>query len=416
MLEGSEGPVVAALRHWKIGRVDEKKTVHFCGLVQLPGRGPVIFLPRTAGKGTLDERRRTASLTMRTLARFGSEAANREFERDGERGNPGILAVIKRLADDFRDHGLYSARSRTPTRNAGKPDWSKTIARNFTTLDRHGRPVFVDLWTSKLKNNTEELLAKIQAAVLSEIIQVHGWWLTGLSKRRNELSFSTKPTTPRAAWAARIDALFPTLYSARAIFLAEYLRHYLRDTRANADGTFVFGVSDFHTVWETVLRDTLKRPSVDRQIDWNSLLPKPVYVSTINGEPAARSRGMQTDIILDHGSSYTIVDAKYYSATSPDVAPGWPDIAKQMFYEFALKEVVGAQVQIRNVFVFPSADGQGPFSACELRRSDNSKVEALPSIECYYVDIHSALAFYSRRQKELELCLPLATSGQATVL
>ena len=65
---------------------------------------------------------------------------------------------------------------------------------------------------------------------------------------------------------------------------------------------------------------------------------------------------MQTDIILEDEIGYTIIDAKYYSAKSANTAPGWPDIAKQFFYEKALREVVDSPresaVQHSKIYLF----------------------------------------------------------------
>ena len=117
----------SAMREWGVGRVDEKETVHFCGLVHHPDSGSVVFLPRESRTGDAKEDLSTASKTMQALARFGAETSKRALEDDGETGNPGILAVIKRLSDDFRKHGLFSERTRVRTRNSGKPDWMRTV-------------------------------------------------------------------------------------------------------------------------------------------------------------------------------------------------------------------------------------------------------------------------------------------------
>ena len=74
---------------------------------------------------------------------------------------------------------------------------------------------------------------------------------------------SQRPPFPRTTWARKLEAMLPSLYSARSLFLAEYLRFYLRETRASASGSFVFGVEDFHTVWETMLRETIARAPCD---------------------------------------------------------------------------------------------------------------------------------------------------------
>lgn len=391
--------VLTAMRERGIGRLDDQKTVHYCGLIHHPEKGAVVFLPREAKTGNPDVDLETASLTMRALARFGAETSKRDFENDGEAGNPGALSVIKRLADDFRDHGLFSERIRQQTRNAGKPDWGRTVKRELAMPGRKGQPVFTDIRTSRPTRSTDALLAQIQAAVVREIHLANAWWLSGTTSRRQELLSCPRPPFPRTTWARKLDALLPSLYSGRSIFLAEYLRFYLRETRKSSDGVFVFGVSDFHAVWETMLRETIVRSPDDRRRNWNSELPKPVYVLKGSGKDDPRSRGMQTDIILEDKSGYTIVDAKYYAAKSAESAPGWPDIAKQIFYEKALREVVDIAGEpassIRNIFAFPSRQGDGPLASAEIRRADDASASAaFPPIECAYVSVRDVLGSY----------------------
>lgn len=407
-LERQAGSVVDAMRDWGLGRVDERETIHFCGLIHHPEQGAIVFLPREAKTGDAHEDLKTASLTMRALARFGAETSKREFEEDGEAGNPGALSVIKRLADDFRDHGLFSERTRLQTRNSGKPDWARTIKREIAMPDCNSRPVFTDIRASRAARSSEALLAQIQAAVLREINSTHGWWLTGAAARKADLISCPRPPFPRTNWAKKLDALLPSLYSVRSIFLAEYLRHYLRETRASTNGSFVFGVSDFHSVWETILRETIVRSPYDKRRNWNSELPKPVYVHNNGGIVDTRSRGMQTDIILEEATGYTIVDAKYYAAKSANSAPGWPDIAKQMFYEKALREVVetaqNSPVSIRNIFAFPSTKNDGPLEHTELRRADGSLIVGeFTAIECSYVSISAALGCYVSGNQGVQL-------------
>lgn len=399
VLDRHADAVLSAMRKWGIGRVDERDRVHFCGLMHHPEKGAVAFLPREAKTGDPAFDLETASLVMRALARFGAETSKRNLVNDGEAGNPGVLSVIKRLSDDFRDRGLFSERIRHQTRNSGKSNWTRTVTREIAMPGHKGQPVFTDIRTSLASQSSDALLAQIQAAVVREIHSAHAWWLTGTSSKRQELLSCLRPPFPRTTWASKLDALLPSLYSARSVFLAEYLRFYLRDTRMSSDGVFVFGLSDFHTVWETMLRETIVRSPYDQRRNWNSELPKPVYVLKGSGQDDPRSKGMQTDIILEDETSYTIVDAKYYAAKSAQSAPGWPDIAKQMFYEKALREVVDKEGQpasvIHNIFAFPSKESDGPLAWSEVRRADAMSASvAFPPIECVYLSVREVLASY----------------------
>jgi len=408
VLTKNKNTVISAMREWGIGRVDKKETIHFCGLIHHPEEGAVVFLPREAKTGDPVTDMKTASLTMQSLARFGVETSKRDFAYDGDVGNPGALSVIKRLADDFQNHGLFSQRIRQRTMNSGKPDWMNTVQREIALPGHKGQPIFTNIRSSRPTRSSDALLSQIQAAVIREIHLAHAWWLTGTSHRREELSSCQRPPFPRTTWALKLETMLPSLYSVRSIFIAKYLAFYLRKTRASTTGSFVFGIEDFHTVWETMLRETITRDPSKTRRNWNSILPKPVYSYNKSTENQSRTRGMQIDIILEDKKGYSIIDAKYYGARSADSAPGWPDIAKQMLYEKALLEVLGKEgllpARIDNFFVFPKNADNQLLTKVEMKHEDGSNVsDAFPTIGCLYVSMQDCLHHYSSKTQGIRL-------------
>ncbi|MDR8330486.1 LlaJI family restriction endonuclease, partial [Acinetobacter baumannii] len=91
-------------------------------------------------------------------------------------------------------------------------------------------------------------------------------------------------------------------------------------------------------------------------IDINSRLPKPVFIKPDGTEIPAKKTGMRTDIVIEDKAAkkLTILDAKYYEATTVENAPGWADLVKQFFYEKAISimpEFSGYQFE--NALIFP---------------------------------------------------------------
>ena len=394
-LGAEDAPLLYAMNEWGIGKVGSKETVHFCGLVRDNEGRTAIFLPRSMR----DQSMTTARLTMRVLARYGQSAANRRFATDGDHGNPGTLSVIQLLAADFQNYGLFVERQRVRSRNSGKPDWKRTVTRERAFASEGADEVFPNIPTTRAIDSSENLLAQVQAAVIGEIIEHHGWWLDGARARRSELRWQKKPHQPRVLWAVLLDGLLPQLYSARSVFLAKYLAHYLRECRASASGSLVFGVEDFHTVWEQMLGATLE--GVERH--WNERLPRAVYETSAGKTGDAPERRMLTDTVLRTAEGYTIVDAKYYAATSATTVPGWPDIAKQMFYEMALRSVVGEKAHIRNCFVFPAPSVDvARYRRVEMRvAADGAPVASFPQIECHYMPMGDVMSAYVERRSNL---------------
>ena len=392
--------VYQAMLNSGYGKLEQNDKVQFCGMVYHPVDGIAVFLPREAKTGISDYDCETARLTMNALAKFSIETSKSLFQDDGEIGNPELLSVIKKISDDFRDNGLFFERLRNNTINSGKANWGKTIKHELPMPNKIKQPIFINIHTSRSARSNDTLLAQIQAAILSEIQQAHSWWLDSISGRINELYSCNRPNFPRNTWANKLDTLMPSLYSSRSIFLANYLRYYLRETRNSSDGSFVFGLNGFHTVWETILKKTITRSPNDRMLNWNSRLPIPVYSKKDNIEQDSRLKGMQTDIILEDEIGYTIIDAKYYSAKSANTAPGWPDIAKQFFYEKALREIVDSPEEIpsniKNIFVFPSRSKDGPLTQVTLqhRKLEKTVSDYFPPIFCVYVSVRDALELY----------------------
>lgn len=383
------------LREQQIGRVDRKQKVHFCGMIRKETGEVSVFLPHGA-EATIA----SARLTMSVLARYGKDMPDRKFNRDDEVGNSGMLSVIKRLADDFLQNGVFAEPQRIRTRNSGKPNWKRTVTREQAfQLDGTGE-VYTDIATSRTVKSNETLLARIQAHVLTEIIDEHGWWLDGIHSRRSDFRRALPLNQRRSRLPALLDSLLPRLYSSRSLFLAKYLGHYLRETRGSTEGTQVFGVEDFHTIWEAMLKSTL----INVDSSWNEKLPKAVYRSMAGGDAVAPERSMLTDIVVRNGNALIVIDAKYYRAVSGGTVPGWPDIAKQMFYELAVRSVVGASFSIRNCFAFPAReDSGGPFNnIAMLSRVDGELVPGFPSIECHYFDVGKVMLAYAKHRVELE--------------
>lgn len=385
--------VLDALKERRIGKIETKQSIHFCGMIHLSSGETAIFLPRGV-QGDVRE----AKLLMTTLAKYGKASA-RAFEADGLDGSTGLLSVIKIIADDFIANGLFRERERVRSRNYGTPDWKRTFSRGTALVDVKGGVVFENVFTTRTLDNSDNLISQIQAAVLSEIISSHSWWVDGLSGRAPELRAARYPSAPRTIWPLQLDALLSQLYSSRSILLANCLAYYIRNSRRTSAGHFVFGVEDFHWVWEAMLREVL----MGVEAGWNERLPRAFYHrdGSSNVGLMDRSRSMRTDIVLREEGGYVIVDAKYYDAISEGSVPGWPDIAKQMIYEISLRSVVGPDIGVKSVFVFPGDPiRRGNFKkVVMLSSSGEGPLKEFPTIDCRYIPFEELSTHYINSSK-----------------
>jgi hypothetical protein len=382
------------LESQSIGKIGD--TIQFCGFAHATQFTSLTFLPLKSISNDSSDLE-SARLTMRVLARYGEDAVKRPGISNDQKGNTDWLTSIKTLADDFLENGIYFERARLPSHTAGKPNWKKTIARERPIHSSNGNIVYSKIHTTRLADSRDNILAQVQTAILNEIVSVHGWWLNGLENRMLELGSFSLPLLKRSYWASALTSLLPTLFSRRAINLASTLLSYLSNDHGRASGTFFFGVNDFHTIWEHMLREVLDRV----EPNWNSALAKPVYIDSAGGAPD--QKGMRTDIVVRNKTKLIIVDAKYYEATSSGTSPGWGDIVKQLFYQLAVEAVEsnnGTKTSVANCFVFPSSeDSVGRFTKIEMQYGDGAIENKFPEVDCFYVSIEKVMKAYLSKSK-----------------
>lgn len=383
--------VIDTLREHGLGRTLEKATVHFCGMVVTPEGKTCMFLPRNIHAET----EVNARLTMRSLAKFGAENSNRENLDSGSQMNTGYLATIANIAHDFRSNGLYLERTRKQTRNRGKIDWQRTIARESGAISEQG-PIYTDFITTVGSNNSANILADIQALAIKEIASIHGWWIPDISSRKGEiLNMNALVKDSRRHLIKQLEKNLASLFSIRAIRLSNWLIAYLKQDRGASTGAYIFGVHDFHSVWEVMLRSTLAHV----EQGWNSKLARPAYWTKSGDVSEAANRGLRTDIIVRHKTGHAVIDAKYYTASHASNAPSIGDFAKQILYETVLREELGENDTIRNMFVFPApANGEGPLSEMFMLKRDGLTAMSIPTVECKYLSVSQVMQAYCQNQ------------------
>ena len=384
-LEKRYQKLVAELRSKNQGRTLQKGTVHYCGLACISSSESYVFLPRKARSGSSTENRRIARATMKVLGKYGQDIRDRQRVSSAEEGNVCLISTIQDLADDFLTYGIFAERVRYATVNFGKPNWLRTTTRELAMVSSNGNIVYPNIRSSRTLSAHDSILAHIQVAVLLEITTHHGWWLEGLQDRETELKGYALTRFPRFLWSQKLRVLLPNLFAQRAIRLAHSLISYLDENPHQNDGLSLFGVEDFHVVWERMLREVI--PGVEGE--WNSRLPKPAF-KFISGRQE-EGRGMQTDIVIRDGTTLKVLDAKYYDATTISNSPGWADIVKQLFYHLALTSVTDDEVRTGS-FVFPSREhGEGPFTQIS--------VDGFPSINFIYLSTVEVMEAYLGRRK-----------------
>ncbi len=394
-IEHLDRGLLAALQEQGLGKTQEKQNVHFCGLVLTDDGRVCVFLPRNLD----DKTELNAQLTMRALAKFGSETSNRDQLDFGNESNTGHLATIANIAQDFKTNGLYLERTKRLTRNRGKIDWRRTIARESSILSEQG-PIYTDFETTVGSNNSANILASIQAMVISEIHSLHGWWIPEISSRKFEISnIKTPKAITRHNLIKKLKINLSTLFTNRAIRLSHWLIAYLNKDNGASNGPHIFGVQDFHAVWEVMLRSTI----TNVEHGWNRKLAQPAYGKVSGGISVVGNRGLRTDIIVRHQTGHAIIDAKYYAASDASNAPSVDDFAKQILYESVLRAELGPKHEIRNMYVFPSSThANGTLTEMFMLRKNGARIADIPAVECKYLSVSEIMQAYCQGRSQVE--------------
>lgn len=377
------GTLVEAMRRQGIIAPDHHR-VRFCGFFSWRG-GTAVFLP--ANSNTSVKPALSAHWLLRTLNRYyaGRPTGIQGTEGDSLIGGS-LLSLAVTLFDDYQANGLYVRRCRHRTVNQGKTNWPRTVSRH-TPFPSVTAPVYLELESSRTRYVSDCETARIHAAVLRDIREKFGILLYGETVLSDEtLERMLLPAGGKEAQIAYLNRELSLSYSERDITLINSLKRYIDSSQGSDEDSLIIGTRHFHSVWEVMLDNAL---SGER--NFNSKLPVPYYLKEGLFHEVAE-KGQRTDTVLrnNDGTRYAVVDAKYYTASAPKDAPGWPDLVKQFFYQKAVKSVAGEEAGVTTHFVFPGS-GNYLTSAHVGERGQHQQTTLLHTpdysvVHCHYCD------------------------------
>lgn len=135
----------------------------------------------------------------------------------------------------------------------------------------------------------------------------------------------------------------------------------------------------------------------------------PIYQTADDEFISIAKKGQRTDTVLKHPeeSRFAVIDAKYYEASSPATAPGWPDLVKQFYYQNAVSILEGKHALVSNHFVFPGCSEKlKSVHVAEREIEVKSQSDCLgeyPAIDCHYQEPIALLEAYVKGEKLTEL-------------
>ncbi|PSW43204.1 LlaJI family restriction endonuclease [Photobacterium leiognathi] len=373
----------------------DMEKIHFCGIVPY-NDGVAVFLPRNHQASTADGGSAGHYLIQALLKYYQDKESGIDALENGEEVIGGrALSLAISLINDYQANGLYVRRVKERTVNSGKVNWSRTISRSPAYPSASG-PIYMDQQTSRSRYIANCEIAEIHAAVMKELFSDYGMLWLGISAYFDErLELVHKPSESIEVNLTYLKRELQLSYSDRDIFLINGLIQYLEVKKGRLSSSTLIGVRKFHNLWESMLDECLigKYPV-------NSKLPVPVYQTNRGQFIPIAQKGQRTDTVLKHSdeSRFAVVDAKYYEASSPYTAPGWPDLVKQFYYQQAVCQLEGEGTPVSNHFVFPGSHAKLKSAHVASRGVDvKSSSDCLPgyaAIYCHYQDPIELLKTY----------------------
>lgn len=372
--------------------------VSFCGLVSYQGEN-YFFFPRQSDieKIKLDSEQYTA-LLMQALFKFAQDSKTQVTSPEDGADETGFekLEMFKYLINDFQQHGIFKNEEVLLRKNSGKTDWKRTINRSVSFPDSSGRPVYLDVY-GKQRTSTNSEITRIHAGILKQIYKNYGFIFTGKNKVPYSLKQYGETSLSTDAQISVLKNEIRNHFADRQTLLLKTLIEHLEAYKGNEQKNQIIGVTRFHVAWEHMLSKCL-----DNVIDINSRLPKPVFIKPDGTAIPAKKSGMRTDIVIEDkaANKLTILDAKYYEATSIENAPGWADLVKQFFYEKALSIMPEfAGYKFENALIFPGQKNAFDKIHMQDLKSGHYLDTVFPVIKCIYLDPMMIIENYHHRRK-----------------
>lgn len=364
----------------------DETRVHYCGFVSWQ-QGIAVFMPRNTCLESLQPHH--AFYLLHSLSRYylGKNTGISEGQENDLIGSTS-LSLVHSLIEDYRANGLYVRRKKHFSINQGRPNWKRTIAQR-TPYSCGNSLVYLDTDTSSTRYVSDCETARIHANVMRKIYKKYGVVITGdYFHSDDNLERMPMPKSGTETQMKTLDRELSESYSERDIQLIVMLKAYIEETSATGESELLVGTRKFHNVWEGMLDRCLPN-----KIEINSNLPVPYYQQNEHFVEVSQ-KGQRTDTVIESEDRkrWAVIDAKYYNATTPNLAPGWHDLVKQFFYRTAASKVTSKEISITLHFIFPGTEHH--LNTVKMGKRDQKKVTQDSFLEvndygeilCHYCD------------------------------
>lgn len=224
-------------------------TIQFVGLTTLKGGRNYFFLPKGSDVNDYKRAYKSAKLSMKSIGIY-SMSKDRSGQGAAIDTSTSSVSVVTDLIQDFYDNGIMGQTCKISSINGANPNWGDTFANETIFTNSDGVISFLDVRSDFFLTYPSGELSDIHTWVMETISSTHGWWVDfdfSLSNLSCKRYYSFKHALDRLR---SIEGNFKSERHKRTISL---LKDYLCPQAGVGIGSFSFGISDFHTIWEHML-------------------------------------------------------------------------------------------------------------------------------------------------------------------
>jgi hypothetical protein len=339
----------------------------------------------------------------RNLSQLGNQAEETEKHKEG------LLELVVRVLRDYLENGVYTVQRRELEHNGqGEIDWETTIDQYQPVFlkGREGgkpRPVYMDYATELAWADEEHYITRLHQCLvttwgrkleelgLSSVLRVNVPLLT-----EAELDWFGETDYQIAQIDKELKAQFVTKARATLSMMKELINR-MSESQSTNDQSLSFGMNGAEHLWEAACAEVLGSEldmsvkacglKLEQDCKFRDYMPKPIWNysggtektpvegNEANAADSSIKSGWKLDFIRTWKNEkgqvekLVILDAKYYDVSWNEERtviynqPGIGDIAKQIFYQMAFKNLAegnknedGTPLGFVNAFLFPEDD------------------------------------------------------------
>lgn len=384
---------------------DDRIKIAFCGVIVWE-ECAYCFLPAQSSAHDISSLAHLIRVIHSYHASVHSSLVMHDEDDQGEMIDSISLSGVLEIIDLFFNTGILRSRSLAQSEK-GRIHWPKTIHRCFPVMSADNIPLYVEPQRHPMMTYQDDVISSIHSEIMLTLLKNFSW----LDDRFKFLSaplLLDKVIPTELSLDQKILLLKQRLHStfiSLEIRTLNLLINYLENQKNDGMNHIVIGVRKFHYVWEFLLKNIFL--NVHHKI--NSALPIPQYhyVDETKSPHNSAEKGMRIDLFIRQGDQCWVIDSKYYSAMTPQSAPGWTDLVKQFFYVKAIR-LLYPEIQpynVKNIFIFPGCIQVLSKIQMTYRQDqhDENKLQELTEdflpIECLYLDPIDVMNQFINHQK-----------------